>query len=231
MRKKIVGVTVGTSISPESMRNKMQAVKTINDIAPDEDGNVEVKVSAEAGYSPSARVQQTTDGAVISIIDQNGYSVARVFNGTDGRSVAVEYDEETCGVRLVGSPVSDTGNLTHMFITGSEGNFAVNKATWTRVGNVFFVYLDVTCMDYLPDFEISFDVPQREAMFRMPGRIDLWVNNVDSWECHLGLASSVMEGYDENSARVRISEDRVYGHPAGARFRTFFSYYVPEVTE
>lgn len=46
MNRKIVGVTVGTPISPESMRSKMKAVKSVNGISPDKNGNVAVEVGA-----------------------------------------------------------------------------------------------------------------------------------------------------------------------------------------
>lgn len=45
MRRKIIGVTVGTPISPDSVYQKIKPVKTVNGVAPDENGNVEVKAS------------------------------------------------------------------------------------------------------------------------------------------------------------------------------------------
>lgn len=42
---KIIGVTVGTPISPERLHDKLNFVKTINNMAPDENGNVEIEVS------------------------------------------------------------------------------------------------------------------------------------------------------------------------------------------
>ena len=42
MNRKIIGVTVGTPIGPETMREKMKAVKTVNGVKPDENGNVNV---------------------------------------------------------------------------------------------------------------------------------------------------------------------------------------------
>lgn len=40
MRKKIIGVTVGTPTSPAKMEKVINPVKTVNGIAPDEAGNV-----------------------------------------------------------------------------------------------------------------------------------------------------------------------------------------------
>lgn len=42
MKKKIIGVTVGTPIKPSKLLDKTDAVRTVNGIAPDEHGNVEI---------------------------------------------------------------------------------------------------------------------------------------------------------------------------------------------
>lgn len=48
MSKKIYGVTVGTPMSPAAIAEKLKPVKTVNGVAPDENGNVNVDgVSAE----------------------------------------------------------------------------------------------------------------------------------------------------------------------------------------
>lgn len=43
---RIIGVTVGTPTSPAKMDEELKPVKTINGIAPDENGNVEVEVGS-----------------------------------------------------------------------------------------------------------------------------------------------------------------------------------------
>ena len=48
MSKKIVGVTVGTTINPKMLEKKLKPVKTVNGVEPDENGNVQVGGSAEA---------------------------------------------------------------------------------------------------------------------------------------------------------------------------------------
>ena len=48
---KIIGVTVGTNISPKSMEAKLKPVKTINGVEPDENGNVEIAVFTEEDKS------------------------------------------------------------------------------------------------------------------------------------------------------------------------------------
>lgn len=39
---KIIGVTVGTPTSPKKIEEELKPVKTVNGVAPDENGNVEV---------------------------------------------------------------------------------------------------------------------------------------------------------------------------------------------
>lgn len=62
-----------------------ERVKTVNGIAPDENGNVVVAGGSggngEDGYSPVANVTQTDTGAVISITDKSGTTTATISNG------------------------------------------------------------------------------------------------------------------------------------------------------
>ena len=53
MSKKIMGVTVGTSLSPSKIEEKIKPVKTVNNVAPDENGNVEIEIPQGAnGKTP-----------------------------------------------------------------------------------------------------------------------------------------------------------------------------------
>ena len=62
-----------------------ERVKTVNGIAPDENGNVVVEGGSGGtgadGYSPVANVTQTDTGAVISITDKSGTTTATISNG------------------------------------------------------------------------------------------------------------------------------------------------------
>ena len=52
MSRKIVGVTVGTPISPEMIRRKLKPVQSINGVVPDENGKVTLSgLNGEAGNS------------------------------------------------------------------------------------------------------------------------------------------------------------------------------------
>ena len=94
MSRKIVGVTVGTPISPESMRNKMQAVKSVNGMAPDESGNVEVEVSGSMDYEYN---EETGNLTLVSLTGAGGGGTgADGKDGKDGVGIAdIRFKEQT----------------------------------------------------------------------------------------------------------------------------------------
>lgn len=89
MSKKIIGVTVGTPISPNRIAAKIKPVKTVNGTAPDEDGNVEVvgnngKDGAD-GVSPTVTTSKSGTVTTITITDKNGTKTAKINDGTNGK--------------------------------------------------------------------------------------------------------------------------------------------------
>lgn len=60
MRKKIMGVTVGTPTSPNKIKDEIKPVQTVNGVKPDENGNVEISVSGGGGGG----IDQETDPTV-----------------------------------------------------------------------------------------------------------------------------------------------------------------------
>lgn len=88
MSKKIIGVTVGTPISPNRIAAKIKPVKTVNGEAPDENGNVEVvgnngKDGAD-GFSPTVTTSKSGTVTTITITDKNGPKTAKINDGTNG---------------------------------------------------------------------------------------------------------------------------------------------------
>ena len=80
MRKKIMGVTVGTTISPKKIEEKINPVKTVNGKGPDKDGNV--KVEGGSGYSIYVSTEQHPEigydvitGMDDSYIETNGRAI------------------------------------------------------------------------------------------------------------------------------------------------------------
>jgi hypothetical protein len=53
MSKKIYGVTVGTPISPQVIREKLKPVTSVNGIQADENGNVEVRGGGSGNGIPA----------------------------------------------------------------------------------------------------------------------------------------------------------------------------------
>ena len=75
----------------KGIEDACRGVKTVNGIAPDENGNVEIEgggggtaTPGADGFSPVANVVQTDSGAVISITDKYGTTTATVTSGKDG---------------------------------------------------------------------------------------------------------------------------------------------------
>lgn len=68
MKKKIIGVTVGTPIKPSKVLEKTDAVRTVNGIAPDEHGNVEITGSG-------GNVDVTIDGETLVIAENSTVTI------------------------------------------------------------------------------------------------------------------------------------------------------------
>lgn len=110
MRGKIVGVTVGTSIGPDSLLDKLQIEKRIQDYFeahPPKDG--------DDGYSPTVSVESTSDGYQITIVDKNETQTINILHGTNG-------DDGTVFVPVL----NDNGDLSWSNDKGLENPQTVN---------------------------------------------------------------------------------------------------------
>ena len=82
MSRKIIGITVGTTISPKRIEKDLKPVKTINGVSPDDNGNVEVDVgklvyeyAVEAGYEGTEEEfaeQLSNPNATVALDDGEG---------------------------------------------------------------------------------------------------------------------------------------------------------------
>lgn len=89
MSNKIIGATVGTPISPKTIKEKINPILTVNGKRPDSIGNVEVEGNNGAdGFSPTVSVTPITGGRRITIEDKNGTKTVDVMDGTDGKDGA-----------------------------------------------------------------------------------------------------------------------------------------------
>lgn len=93
MSKKIIGVTVGTPISPKKIEDKINPVKTVNGKAPDENGNVEVEGGGipQYGIYVGANLRgMTVCFEQIGYVGGSGYEV--MFKAGDDFEIFAEDD-------------------------------------------------------------------------------------------------------------------------------------------
>lgn len=125
MSRKIIGVTVGTAISPAKVEKEIKPVKSVNGITPDENGDVSILggngQDGADGFSPIATVTQTASGATITITDKNGTTTANVNHGHDGIAGA-DGVSPVVGVTEVG----DGYELTITDLNGTKSVFVSN---------------------------------------------------------------------------------------------------------
>ena len=77
---KIIGVTVGTPLSADKIKEKIKPVTSVNGVKADASGNVEVKVTTSGGdmqksaYDASGAVAQA--GGIAAYVQQNGGGIS-----------------------------------------------------------------------------------------------------------------------------------------------------------
>lgn len=90
---KIVGVTVGTNISPQSIRKKLKPVLSVNGVEPDAEGDVklpvysgEYQVTPSAGEDVTLLTEQTFVDANIKVLK---IPYAEVSNNSGGTTATI----------------------------------------------------------------------------------------------------------------------------------------------
>ena len=115
-------------------------VKTVNGIAPDENGNVEVQGGSGGGgggadgFSPVANVTQTASGAVISITDKSGTTTATIANGKDGKDGQDGYTPQK-GIDYVDGKDGYTPQKNIDYFDGKDGKDGSNGIPATHSWN------------------------------------------------------------------------------------------------
>ena len=77
--RKIIGVTVGTPISPNLIKEKLKPVTSVNGIEADENGNVEVEIPEGADGEPGKdgiSVTHSWSGTTLTVTSASGTSSA-----------------------------------------------------------------------------------------------------------------------------------------------------------
>lgn len=93
MNKKILGVTVGTTISPSSIGRMLKPVKTINGVPPDVEGNVDVLVGSPISVTKiegGHRITIANADTVHTIDVMDGVSLVCTDPNNDG-NIVIEY--------------------------------------------------------------------------------------------------------------------------------------------
>ena len=93
MSKKIIGVTVGTPLSPHIIQQTLNTVTSINGIQPDNNGNIELPTfNGEYEVTPSASNEVTlltSQTFVDANIKVNKIPYAEVSNNVGGSTVTI----------------------------------------------------------------------------------------------------------------------------------------------
>lgn len=79
-----------------------------------------------AGYSPTANVTQTEDGAIIKITDEKGTTTANVYNGADGVSPSATVTGTASGATIT---ITDANGTTTATVNNGEDGEPGDNAT------------------------------------------------------------------------------------------------------
>ena len=104
MSKKIIGVTVGTPISPSKIQQKLNPVKTVNGKSPDANGNVELIIP---------------DGADYVLTDDDKSEIANKVIAQLGGEPIFGYVDENNNIILSGNLAEDTYNVKYEMEDGT----------------------------------------------------------------------------------------------------------------
>lgn len=132
MKKKIIGVTVGTPTSPKKIEEEIKPIKTVNGKKPDENGNVEVVVdnSMLITFTMSEEGEVFADKTIQECLKvyNKGGEVKAILNGLDerykGRLEFVEsYEDEPSQIASVVfmlDSILDFTNKIKVFATADD---------------------------------------------------------------------------------------------------------------
>ena len=141
MSRRIIGVTVSTTISPKVIGDKLKPVKTVNGIEPDENGNVDVNAQ------PKTLVVTVTENADGTLIPNHTQKEIYEYVQSGGIPVA-EYNL----FRYSHDKSSQSMQIFSRYTTNDKGmlvreqlRIAMGKAVLTQDSDTAFV-------DYLNEF-------------------------------------------------------------------------------
>jgi hypothetical protein len=81
MKRKIVGVTVGTPISPQTIKDKLKPVTSVNGVSADRNGNVEVSVPVTPEQIANAVEKYLDENPVVGGVQFETDATLKLENG------------------------------------------------------------------------------------------------------------------------------------------------------
>ena len=170
MSKGIIGVTVGTSISPISMEDRIKPVKSVNGVVPDENGNVTAVLKTttrELFFSGNAddfenHIYETIQPTWLNTTDDFDFKVRfSVSNGLDG-SKTYEFTKADCVIPIIGNRkhwefyATVEGTSRHILTVAS----GTSIFGWESNGSLSFYYPDGLNDFSLEFFKLSYGEPK-----------------------------------------------------------------------
>lgn len=123
MNRRIIGVTVGTPISPKAIERKLNPVKSVNGVAPDENGNVAVDTVDEQAVQKIVEDTVRDIDPVLSVNgvepDENGNVNIEGGTGEDGFSPVAKVTQTGTGAVI--SITDKSGTTTATLANGKDG--------------------------------------------------------------------------------------------------------------
>lgn len=167
---KIVGVTVGTNISPQALKEKLKPVLSVNDVKPDADGNVTLAitngkdgVNGKDGYTPIKGVdyfdgQDGKDGYTpVKGVDYfDGQNGQPGKDGADGISPVVAVENIDGGHRVTITDKNGAKQFDVMDGKDGEGGSAEGLGELAYKDKVGYGDLDDTFQSIVDD-RVSYD--------------------------------------------------------------------------
>lgn len=126
MSRKIIGVTVGTPTSPAKIAEKLKPVKTVNGVAPDENGNVDVDAVSVKG-DPGVGIKAITIEEVGTVLISFTIDGWGTYQAKEGMTWAewIESEYNTIGAEADGTDVifpDNTDWTSTWYVLDADGN-------------------------------------------------------------------------------------------------------------
>ena len=114
----------------------------------------------EPGFSPTARVNETDNGAIVTITDKDGTTSAFIQDGKDGTSPTATVTQTASGATV--SITDKNGTTSANILNGEPGEDGVSPTI--SIGSVTSLASDasayVTDSGVAPDVELNFGIPR-----------------------------------------------------------------------